>query len=315
MAAAAIEVPKPARDATDRAEYKKLREAERTAPPQESATPAEEPTESSEPKGESEPVAEPGETKTQEPKQSRRKPDAEARIKELNAEAKREKERADRLERELQDSRTRKPEPSEPPAATKAAAPKEDDPKPTLAMYTADAKSYEEAQEKYSEALLEWRDRQKEKANATKAAETRSAEAKAKIRQTVEQAKTKHPNFSEEGGKVMLPFSPQGWENFFGGKDFDHPIDVLQHLHANPQEHTRLMELAKVNPNRFVAELMFIDRSMAKAPDNPKPQQPVSRVPPPPPRVGGGTNPPEPAHPRDARNFGEYKRHRKAQGR
>lgn len=269
----------------------------------------------SEPNGGSESVSETGETKIQEQQPKKKERSAEARFSELTAKRKEAEERArlaeeraTRAERELQESRTRKPEAA--PEAKPAEKPKDDDPKPTFQMYSADAKSYEEAQEKYQDALYDWRKRQEQKANDLKSAETRSAEAKQKIRNAVEQAKQKHPNFSEEGGKISLPFSPQGWENFFGGKDFDHPIEVLQHLHAHPDEYARLLELSKSNAARFVAELMFIDRNSGKAPETPKPQ-PASRVGAPPKTLSGHS--PAPAgNLNEATSMSEFKAMKRA---
>jgi hypothetical protein len=304
--ATTIEVPRPSAEAETFAEHKLLREAARKAPPTESASPAaEEPTEHSELKSESAEVTEPAEKKNQE--QPRKlKQSAEERIKELNAEKKREKERADKLEQELQTLRTRKPDPSPTPEA-KTEPKTEDDPKPRLAEFTADAKSYEDAQEKYLEAVDAWKDRQNKKVAEQRTAQDSEAKSRQAVQERLAKVREKHSDFNEVAGNVGIGLDARGMHLFLSGSDFDHPLEILYQLGKNPAEHQRILALPMV---KRLAALSAIDDSITAPPENKT--QPVSKVPPPPARVGG-TNPPEPKNARDARTREEYKRLRSAQ--
>lgn len=279
--------------------------------------------------GESAEVPETSKQETQEPpKSDKRDRSAQGRAKELIAEgrfdeaakileaagAKREKERADRLEQELQEHRTRKPAETA-PATPKAEAPKAaaDDPEPKVDEYDGSkGKTYDD----YLRAVARWEGRQafrqEQQATAQKQQQDTVRESMTK---KVTAAKAKYEDFEavtagdpKAGSGLILSPAMQQFV-----VESDSGLDVAYHLGKNPDEYARIFMLT---PARQIAELGKIEASLAIAPaappEKPKQAPPVSKAPPPPATVGG-TETPAPKSTSEASSMEEHRRLRRAQ--
>lgn len=252
------------------------------------ATPAENPV-SSEPTGETAAESDTAESKTQDTP-AKRDRTAQGRISELHGEAKREKERADRLEEELRQYRTRKPEPetkAEPEAKTA-----EEDAEPSEERFT----TYTE----YVRALARWEGRQVSKTERAREADERKAQQQADTQKTNQQqyeekyvkAKEEFPDLEEKlatateamrqaGGFAANPRAQQALE------ECDAPGKVLYKLAGDPSEMLRIMRLPGDLAYR---EIIRLDaRLSVEVPEKPK-QQPISKNPAPISTVGGAAN-------------------------
>ena len=272
------ETSKPLAEADGPEEFEALYKARQSSPQPEAEQPeaeaeeveapeTPEPSETSE--SETEPASEAGEP--QEPKKRERS--FQGRISELTGKAKSEKDRADRLEQELQEFRTRKPAIETQPVAVKPAAqqkpddsPKQDDPK-----YQG-----ENGYSEWIEDRAVWRIRQEQRQEAQtrqQATETQDLQNK------VASARQKYPDF--DASALSLNLSPSMIDFV---KESDAGTDVVYHLGKNPDEYTRIYALS---PTRQLAELGKIeDRLSTPATEKPKPQL-VSRAAPPPKQLTG----------------------------
>jgi hypothetical protein len=232
---------------------------------------------------------------------------------ELRTNAKKEKERADRLEKELQESRTRKPDskPEEPKAAVQI-----DDPKPTMKQFLADAKdgeTFADVTEKYTEAVADWRDRQRDKAAKEAEINTRQQTAKQAFETKLNSARAKHSDFDQvtaydhatnQGLALSAPMRQFAIES-------EHGCEVIYELGKDQAEYQRIMALPLYKQMSALDKIE--DRLSGSGESSEKPKIPVSKVPPPPSRVGG-TEATKPKSSQEAAKDGydSYRKHRLA---
>lgn len=291
-----VEVPRPTAIATN---LKEFREAK--AAPAPVAVPQEPPAEKPEAVPASATPSGSVETSTQETGQppQRRDKSLEGRIKELRAAGKhseanklmvdaatrQEKERADRLEEELQTLRTRKPDsPPADPKPPEASATPNGQPKlkDFLAKPENKDREYDDVVEAWEEAKYEWR-KNKERA------ESEGQQRAKTINEKITEGRTKHGADFDAALKVQLhDVNIQALIH-----RIDNGMDVLMALHQDPAEHARIHAL---DPVSQLIELGLISRDLkaeAKAaatpPTTEKPQlvPPVSRTSAPPRSLGG----------------------------
>lgn len=322
---------KPTSEAANFAEHKALRAPkkepttqvdnkplEQTAPP---ATQQAQPEDKTQTAAESETA----DKSTQDASKPKRDRSLDGRIKELvaagkheealkiwdQAQTRREKERADRLEQELQQYRTRKPEDSQPKSdqPKETAAPKTDDKAtaPKLASFVQDPKykTYEEAHEAWIDARDAWRDEQNQARTRQAEQERQRNSAKDTVNTRVTEARSKYADFDEVTKNVGIGYNPEGLLQFV--QKFKAPMDVLYHLGQNPEEHQRILAIA--DPMVRWGELALIEHRLlnSSAPEN-KTTTAVPRKAPPPPRTFGGTEASTPKSTSEARSFAEHKR-------
>jgi hypothetical protein len=316
--------PKPARDATDRDEYKRIRAGEKVP----SDLTKQKPTQPGDKGSASAAVSETAETnheETTEAKAQKRDRSLEGRVKELRGQGKhdeadkilreawtkQERDRADKAEKELLEIRTRKPaepQPAEtrPAAQPQPAAADPSDPTPKQADFDGtEGKTYED----YLVAKARWGMRQDQRQAET--AKTQS-QAQETIKGKAAEARAKYADFD-----LVLAGDLRTGTGFIispAMQDFvrHHPqaFDVLYKLGGNQAEYKRIFALP---PALQLAELGVMARDLAAPASGtpPPPNPPASRAAPPPPRPGG-TEAPAPKDPKEARTRAEYKRLRAA---
>lgn len=296
---------KPLAEAADFEEHKALREAKRKAASEPAAEVQAPPTPASE-TAPSEIAAdsEPAKPKTQEKEEKPRS--LESRIAKLRADGKHgeadsilrktwEKDTGDRfekLERELQEYRTRKPaiEPQPAAAASQAAPPSNtDDGGPKASDYdgSAEGKRYED----YLVDRATWKLEQKNRAEETRKANETKQQTFQRRHGEVLAARA---DFNDVAGKVNLQLSNEQAARFFEG--VDNWGEVLYNLGSNPAEveklismpgESRLMQLAIIG---HTLKTPAAGRSDAPPPEKLKPA--VSRAPAPGRNLGGIEPPP-----------------------
>ncbi len=221
-----------------------------------------------------------------------------------------------RHEQELLKTGTRKPDPVTPPAAApKPEAKVESSDKPKLADFVAkagkDGLTYEDAQEQWSDAVEDWRDKRRETQKREADAKTHREEFERGIATRAAAAKAKYEDWdtatqgdSATGQGViysapMLQYIAEEPDGF----------DVAYHLAKNPDEMTRIKGLSQA---RQIAELGKIGDSLNNTapPEKPKPT-PISRVPAPP-RTMSGSEAPATKPLSESRDFEEFKKLRQA---
>lgn len=255
----------------------------------------------------------------QEPK----KGSAEARIKELTDARKQEKERADRLERELQELRTsgnRKPEPSQQtsqPEAIKPSSATIEKAKPRLAEFEKDPKykTYAEAVDAFNDSLDTWRDEQAESRQRKADAERQSAAGMEEHNQKITKAKEAHADFEEvvqAGIAAAENIKNVGLEAAM--RESEITGELVYHLASHLDEYKRICAMT---PNQAYRATVALDLKLSGEPQSqvqePK-RTPVTRFTAPPPTpVGGSGGEPPARNPAETRDFDEYKRLRKAQ--
>lgn len=316
-----IEVPaKTPGQAVDRAEFRRIRQGEQIPVP---ATVTKPPTQPSDTGSESAAPSEGAETKnTQEGKKEeapKKDRSLEGRLRELRAAGKHdeadkiardawtksEKDRADRLEQELRELRTRKPEPSPQPVPEPAKPPADpakpdDSDKPKLKSFIDQAKTgetYEQVYEQWEEAVAEWRDKKRQ-------AQTAQNTVKERVKARYQEALAKMPDLPQAAERVTL--SPQVTHALL--TEIDGGFEAIHHLGTHPDELARIQGLSPVGQ---FAETAYLARMLkaGAAPESTteKPKPPVSKAAPPPPRVGG-SEAAAPKNPSEARNREEYKK-------
>jgi hypothetical protein len=205
---------------------------------------------------------------------------AEKRIRQLHAESKAANERAARLERELNELRTAKPEVKAAPAAEEKKEPTFTRPRPTAQDIKPDGTPKYSDYDEYSDALMDWKLEQREAANAAREAEregkvknliaselteAQKREAQAKENEKwaegwngqVSAAKEKHGDFDDVVKAVMIEFDDKGQPIPAPGQikiSLNGPIDafcarsphgaeILYHLASNPDEIERIQSI------------------------------------------------------------------------
>lgn len=304
-------------EASDFAEFRKIRSGEQVpaTPPQQ--PPAETAGEEAEIEAGSEPVEKPTQEQP-ETKPEKRDRTLEGRIKELRSKGKHDeanklmvdaavrahKDEVEQLRKELQESRTRKPEEPKPAPAPAAENKLDgDDPKPRLAAFMKDGKSYEDAIEEHADAVADWRDRKRERETSAAAADRQKAEMKTSFTKRLTEVRAKHSDFDEVTKGLSLTPPMQQFV-----MEADEGLEVIRELGVSPDDYQRIAELS---PTRQLAELGKIAlRLEAPPPEKPK-TTPVSRVPAPP-RTVSGTEPATAKATNEAKSFEEHKRLRTA---
>lgn len=218
---------------------------------------------------------------------------AEGRIAELTA-------RAKQLEAERDEWRSKATPKAEPQQAQpKPAA----DGRPLLKDFVAKLgpdEVYEDAHEKWTEALTDWRETKRTEREAGERQQATQRETAAKVQTKVTEAREKYDDFDTvtEGDWI----TPAMQEYLLEADN----LDVIYHLGANRDEVARISALPKA---RQLAELGKIEDRLAKP--EPKPAPPVSKAPAPIRAVGGTAA--DPVDPLKATSFEAYERARQKQ--
>ena len=184
--------------------------------------------------------------KQQEHTEKRRRPDAEARIKELAAETK-------RLRAELDE--VRKPKAQEPP---KAAEPQYTRPKPAVDDKTSDGKPKYNTYEDYVEELADWKAEQRMVAAEAK----RAHEAQvAKVQEKVQEAKSRYENFDEYSApfvKEMIETQEIPMAVKVMVSESEVWPDLVFTIASNAEDRAAFLQLAKNQPGkalRYIAKV------------------------------------------------------------
>jgi len=221
--------------------------------------------------------------------QVKRDRSAEGRVKEALAKSKAAEERAERLEKEIEELRkgTRKPEETVKTEAVKE--PAKDGP-PKLADFTSDAKykTYDEALEAYQDARDEFRDR---KASEKAAAEKEAAEAKtrkAEIDKRLEPAKAKHLDWQEKLDETAAKYPQSANDGMTAAlRDCEDMGEMMYHFATHHDEFERVVSM---EPKAAYREVLRTEiRLGANQSSEPDKQEPVvSKAPAPAERITGG---------------------------
>lgn len=206
-----------------------------------------------------------------------------------------------RIDKELQETRTRKPEDSTPAPKAEATAAPAEDPEPKAADPEF---AGEDGYTKYIRKLALWDFRQDQRKIE---AQNRTAQLRTSVQEKVAAARTKYADFDQVASNVGVGMDPESFQQFI--TDFDGALDVLHYLGTNPGEHQRILALPYYSR---LGSLGVIAHTLQAPPEKPK-VQPVSRVQAPPPKVGG-TEAPEIRTTDKARNFSEFKQVKAARG-
>lgn len=247
-------------------------------------------------------------------KSKRRSVDAETRIQQLTNEIR----ERDRKIAEL----SVVPKPAEPKAAPPAVeAPKPETfakPKPKLAEFLKDGKTYEEATEDWAEAVYDWRDDKKAFETKQKQAEETRVTQQRELGQRVTAVKTKYPDCEDVFKGVNLYNSTLQYAT-----STEHGLEALYRIGKDP---AKLAQIAALPWHQQVREVAAIEAAILAEevgnrtdPGNtPEKQQPkpqlVSRVPRPISPLGGSDLSEDKPDPAKAKDMGEYRKARVAQG-
>lgn len=246
----------------------------------------------------------------------------------LDAAAKKDRDRADQLERELQEARTRKPEQAAAPAAETPKEPGTKSEQKALKAFLEEyfpanpQASYEDGLEAYyadkfnPEKIMGEFEKRMEEKRAKEA-----AEADAKKRQEAQQSafnrgREKYDDFDEvlNRGKEATKDVPANPGVGAAIQESELVDDLVYHFSANPEEFRRVSALPPNAAYRAVIALEHQLSSSASAPALPtpgKPKIPPSAAPAPVAPLGGGSagsnGRPKPS---EAKSFADYKRAR-----
>lgn len=234
----------------------------------------------------------------------RTKKGAAARLQEVLAERKRDRDRIQELERQLITPNRETAQASQPATETRAATPKST-PKPKIDDVDTKTgqpkyKSYAEFEDAKDSWLLEEGARKAQETNAKTQREQHQSQVQNAIAQewgkrTVAAA-AKHADFNTVALNPNLPIKQGSIVDVFV-LDSDHGTDVLYHLGKNPAELDRIQ---KLNPIQQARELVKIELKVAgsgasshseddgaDAAEKPSSAKPVTQAPPPPHQVSG----------------------------
>lgn len=311
---ATVEVPKSTANAETISEHKAIREAQKAGKPlMEKVPTADVKTEAktaAEPSAPETAKPEASEASTSEsagvsetpPSQDKKEPkpkrdDAADRVKALLDERKERDRRIAELEARLNE--LSKPKTEQPKVEAKP-----EDPEPDFDEYLAKApegESMGKTMARFNRDHLGWLNRQNEKTTQQKQAqEAWSAKINAAAAKHGADVVAAAVGSQDPKSGVQLPGQ---WVQVL--RQLDNDIDVIVHLHQNPEEYQRIMGLT---PGKQLAEIVLLSHKLANPPASPKPEAvSVSRVAPPP-RTVGGTAPPEPKSTAEAQSMAEHKR-------
>jgi hypothetical protein len=261
---------------------------------------------------ESAPAPEAGKEKQEPPKKN-----AETRIKELLAERRAEKERADRAEARLKelDGKSKDAKPAEAAASSTAKAPV----KPKIEEFDT-IEAFEEAKDKYFEDLADFKAEQKvEKLKADQKKEREDAETAKQIKaaedawsQKLDAARKKYADFDDlvTRDQSLAVEIPEGsaMDRFIFTSE--HGIDILYGLAKNREEIKRIAGLDALGQMREMVKLELALTSDKEEKPKKAPVKTVSDAPPPPQEVGGkGASPEDPVE--DAAKRGDFSSYKK----
>jgi len=201
---------------------------------------------------------------------------AEGRIAELTA-------RQKQLEAELNEWKSKaQPAPAAPAQVEKK--PEATNGKPKLQEFVNALKAdetYEDAQERWNDAVLEWREQQTAKRQQEQQEAQRTQESQAKVNAKVEAAMSKYEDF----GDLMNAPIPVSMVPAI--QEFMQEFDTLDALHAVLSDPAELQRIASLSKARQLVELGKIDDRLNRP--EPKPTAPlVSKAPAPIRNIGGG---------------------------
>lgn len=226
---------------------------------------------------------------------------AEGRIAELTNQLKAQKEEFERW-------KTQQATPAAPAAAQVDKKPEATNGRPLLKDFVNGLKAdetYEDAQERWNDAVQDWREAQAAKRAEETAQAQRSQETQAKVHSKVQAALEKFEDFND----IMTRQIPASMVPAV--QDFMEEFDTLDALHAvlsDPAEVQRISQLSKA---RQLVELGKIDDRLSKP--EPKPTTPpVSKAPAPIRNIGGGGSDAN-ENPYEAKTFEEFERAREKQ--
>lgn len=218
------------------------------------------------------------------------------------------------LEKELRETRTRKPDPEPPKPEVKPGA---EVPRPKLADFVKAAKSdesYDEVVERWTDAVDEW----KEKKRTAESQQTEQTERQKavveKAKAKMEKAREKYADYDHvtagdlQAGTGLILSKPM-IEYFLEEED---GVDVIYALGKDSDEYKRIKALPADRQQSALGKFAAKLSSEEKKPEPPKPVPVVSKAPAPPTKVGGAEEP-APKSAKEARNMAEYKKLR-AQG-
>lgn len=254
---------------------------------------------------EEKPEAESGKKTTQEKtgQETRRKPDAEARIKELNA-------RTKQLERDLEEARKPKETKAESSPARqdeqKPAAQPETRPRPKLDDKGPDGKQKYANYEDFQEAVTDWRVEQK---LATREREQQAAQQMQSLGKQLEEARGRYTDFDSVTKPLiqdlMKPEIPR--EVFAVINDSPVLADLLYTIGGTEASKADFLDACRTNPGKALRVALLMEQEIAKELGKGKtavktegdgeatPATPKPRAPKPPTEVGGRGAPGEDA--------------------
>ena len=315
-----VVVETPLSDAGTYAEHKAMRAAQRKQePPADKTESTNEQTSSVQPASEKTATggesAEVSETSTQDDqgkpegeKQTKAKQrNYDERISELTKARETEKSRADRLEEELRQIRTRKPD--EPAAKTSDAQPAEEKP-PKIGDFVNDPKykTYEEANEAFVHAVLAFDRKQRQAESSKTELENARQQIAERYRTRADEVKKAKSDFDEVARRIDYRKAPAEMNQTMLESDFS--ADFVYYFGQHPEEFSRIAAIK--NPIQMVKEMAWIEHTF-KTPEKRKPPAPpVSRIPPPR-KPLGGVSEPEPKSTADAGSYAEHKAIKRAQ--
>jgi len=155
-----------------------------------------------------------------------------------------------------------------------------------VAQLTAD-EPYEDAVERYNDAVADWRDQQNQKRAEERTNQERTQQVQAKIKGRMEEVATKFDDFNEVVESKWAPPAIQSAIADYMTDDGN--LEVLYHLARDASEVERIAALPK---SRQLAELGKLEDRISKP--EPKPTvTPVSKAPAPIRNVGGTSPEPE----------------------
>lgn len=243
----------------------------------------------------------PGDSEREQSGKPKRDRTAEGRIAELTNQLKAQRDEFERWKAE-------RATPASPAAAQVDKKPEATNGKPILKDFVNALKadeSYEDAQERWNDAVLDWREAQTAKRAEETANAKRSQEVQDKVQTKVQAAMEKFQDF----GDVMTREIPGSM--VAAVKDFMEEFDTLDALHAVLSDPAEVQRISQLSKNRQLVELGKIDDRLSKP--EPKPTQPpVSKAPAPIRNIGGGGSDAN-ENPYEAKSFEEFERAREKQ--
>lgn len=236
-----------------------------------------------------------GSEKAEKPKRDRT---AEGRIAELTRKARELEEDRDNWRTKAESAPAPKPEPPQARQQPNAEG------KPKLTQFVAELKAdelYEDAVERYNDAVADWRDQQNQKRAEERTHQERTQQVQTKIKTRMEEVATKFDDFNEVVESKWAPPAIQSAISDYMTDDGN--LEVLYHLAKDSSEVERIAALPK---SRQLAELGKLEDRISKPQSKPT-APPVSKAPAPLRNVSGTSPEPE-KDPTKASSFEDYQR-------